>query len=167
MFSSIEFHLPLPLASTKALAKGFLLLKSDPSKSGIKLQATSGCSGFQYSGSWRLKGRGPLPPSKAIEPMTWSVSTQRLWLPHVRGVEGSFYAIAPFSVRVDEKTTRGDFGIHFDANVPGSAGCIVLPIQDHWDVFRKWIADLAHQKIQQVTLSVTYSSPLIAKETIR
>ncbi|MBE9191407.1 hypothetical protein IQ230_13835 [Gloeocapsopsis crepidinum LEGE 06123] len=164
MNPSIEFHLSLPLASTKALAKGFLLLKSNSSRAGIRLQATSGCSGFQYSGSWKLKGRGPLPPSKAIEPTTWSVSTQRLWLPHVKGVEGSFYAIAPFSVRVDEKTTRGDFGIHFDANVPGSAGCIVLPIQDHWDVFRKWMADLAHQKIQQVPLSVVYTAPMKAKE---
>ncbi|PIG90826.1 hypothetical protein [Gloeocapsopsis sp. IPPAS B-1203] len=166
MNPTIEFHLPLPLASTKALAKGFLLLKSDFSKAGLRLQATSGCSGFQHSGSWKFKGRGPLPPSAAIEPITWSVSTQRLWLPHVRGVEGSFYAIAPFSVPVDEKVSRGDFGIHFDANVPGSAGCIVIPLQDHWDVFRKWAADLAHQKIQQVPLSVTYTSPLISKQAV-
>ncbi|MUL39316.1 hypothetical protein [Gloeocapsopsis dulcis] len=164
MQPTIEFHLQLPNSGQRELLKGFLLLKQEPNnRAGIKLQATSGCSGYQYSGSWKLKGRGPLPPSRAIEPLTYSVSTQRLWLPHVRGVEGSFYAIAPFSVKVDEGKSRGDFGIHFDANVPGSAGCIVFPLQDHWDVFRSFIANCAHKNVQQVPLNVMYTVPIQAR----
>ncbi|WNN89693.1 hypothetical protein [Gloeocapsopsis dulcis] len=156
MTPTIEFSLHLPNSNTRELQKGTLVLKQDPNKAGIRLQATSGCIGYQYSGSWKFKGRGPLPPSRAIEPLGYAVSTQRLWLPHVRGVEGSFYAIAPFSVPVG-KTHRGDFGIHFDANVPGSAGCIVLPLQDHWDIFRKIMEDCAHKNVQQIPLNVVYT----------
>lgn len=164
MIPSLEFQMHLPSSSTKALLRGFLLLRDGSSRAGIKLLATSGSSNHQYSGSWRLKGRGPLPPSRTIEPQVYTVSTQRLWLPHVKGVEGSFYAIAPFSVRVDETVTRGDFGIHFDANVPGSAGCIVIPLQDHWDVFRKFMADCSAKKIQQLPLRVIYTASIQSRE---
>lgn len=157
MNPSMEFYLHLPHVSTRVLVQGFLLLKQDSGKAGLKLQATSGCSGFQYLGSWKFKGRGPLPPSQLIAPQKYTVSTQRLWLPHVKGVEGSFYAIAPFSVPVTSDINRGDFGVHFDANVPGSAGCIVLPIQSHWDTFRRFMADCSARKIQQIPLSVVYT----------
>ncbi len=56
-------------------------------------------------------------------------------MPNVKGVEGSFFAISPFAVKLTN-VTRGDFGIQFDANVPGSARCIASRKQDHWDMFR-------------------------------
>lgn len=105
---------------------------------------------YQYHGAWKIPRRGCIPPR------TWELSTQRLWLPNVKGVEGSFYGIAPFMVTVDG-VQRGDFGIHFDANVPGSAGCIVIKQQDHWDIFRKVMAEYNSLRIKSVPLEVTYT----------
>lgn len=156
-YPTLEFHLQLPTFSSPHLQRGYLLIKEHLTSAGIKLAATSGCRGNQFQRSWNLKGRGPLPPSKAIAPKRYSVSTQRLWLPQVRGVEGSFYAIAPFSLRLDGGIHRGDFGIHFDANAPGSAGCIVLLLQEHWDVVRELMAEFRLDGHQQIPLEVVYS----------
>lgn len=156
MSPSLEFYMSLPREPIFTLVKGFLLVKTELGAAGIKLQALSGCTRYQYRGAWREKGRGCLPPSTIIAPTKYTVSTQRLWLPHVRGVEGSFYAIAPFMVTAAPGIQRGDFGIHFDANMPGSAGCIVLPLQDHWDVFRHLMADFRFKGIKQLPLTVKY-----------
>lgn len=153
---SIEFHLEMPAQKSDSLLSGYLLLKHSAGEAGVKLKATSGSRGHQYRGSWSLKGRGPLPPTEALAPKSYSLSTQRLWLPGVKGVEGSFYAIAPFSVSFSG-VERGDFGIHFDANVPGSAGCIVIPIQSHWDIFRHSMTEWRIAGIQTALLTVLYS----------
>ncbi|AFZ32216.1 hypothetical protein Glo7428_3756 [Gloeocapsa sp. PCC 7428] len=154
---SIEFYLQLPLNPRLSLIYGYLLIKRRPQDAGIKMLATSGTVGHQCAGSWTRKRRGPLPPSGAIGAHKYTVSTQRLWLPHVKGVEGSFYAIAPFSVQLGS-VTRGDFGIHFDANVPGSAGCIVIPQQAHWDLFCQLMQEFRDAGIQQIPLAVYYST---------
>ena len=82
----------------------------------------------------------------------------KLWMPEVKGVEGSFYAISPFSVKMPG-VTRGDFGIHFDPvhGTPGSAGCIVIRDQAHWDIFRKEIGQFRLDGIQSIPLSVNYT----------
>lgn len=143
MQPSLEFHLELPQDSVPTLIDGYLLVKDEPTKAGVKLVASSGLKGNQYINSWNLKGRGPLPPSRLIGTTGYSMSTQKLWLHHIRGVEGSFYAISPFSVKLPS-VTRGDFGGLADAGFPsktaenaGSAGCIVIRRQDHWDTFRR------------------------------
>lgn len=161
---SFEFKLNLPETRRYELLQGALILKLEPGSAGVLIQATSGCIGNQYQNSWVKKGKGPLPPSGAIAPKKYTVSTQRLWLPHVKGVEGSFYAIAPFEVKVGS-LTRGDFGIHFDANVPGSAGCCVIKHQDHWDYFRQVMDDLRSMGHQQVALAVRYGLPATAIAT--
>lgn len=76
-------------------------------------------------------------------------------MPSVKGVEGSFYTIAPFEINL-MGVTRGDFGIHFDATGPGSSGCIVIRMQDHWDLFRNQMSAFRLENIQQVTLFVSY-----------
>lgn len=151
----LEFNMTLVEGTQWQLTEGTLLIKKDIDNAGVKLRATSGLAGYQAKGSWRIKGRGYIPPSHQIIPQQWSVSTQRLWMPGVKGVEGSFYAIAPFVIRLPG-VARGDFGIHFDANVPGSAGCIVIRQQDHWDLFRKEIELFRLDGIQQVPLFVSY-----------
>ncbi len=52
------------------------------------------------------------------------------------GIAGKFYKINPHLVKV-KGTTRGDFGIHFDANVPGTAGCIGIEDPQQWAGFQK------------------------------
>ncbi|MEL7406329.1 MAG: hypothetical protein AAFN00_05125 [Cyanobacteria bacterium J06558_2] len=44
----------------------------------------------------------------------------------VKGVEGNFYRINPNVVTTKSGTERSYFGIHLDANVPGSLGCPVM-----------------------------------------
>jgi hypothetical protein len=53
-------------------------------------------------------------------------------MPGVRGVEGNFYKINPHMVTVNG-VQRGDFGVHFDANAPGSSGCVVLRTAVGWE----------------------------------
>ena len=112
--------------------------------------ATSGLPRFQSFGGWKTPRRGIIPPYHKFE-----LSTNRLWLPNVKGVEGSFYAIAPFMVKV-VGVQRGDLGVHFDANVPGTAGCIAIKQQDHWDTFRKCMAEYNALRIKSIPLEVKY-----------
>jgi len=154
-YPRLEFNMQLAASTTWDLVEGTLLIRKEIDNAGVKLRATSGTSGYQNKGAWRIKKRGYIPPSSQIIPQRWSVSTQRLWMPNVTGVEGSFYAIAPFEINLGG-LSRGDFGIHFDANVPGSAGCIVIRQQDHWDLFRNEISAFRLNGIQQVPLFVSY-----------
>jgi hypothetical protein len=111
--------------------------------------ATSSIPGRQYRGSWELKG-GLIPPSQP-----YRVATAPLWMPNIRGVEGSFYAITPFEIQTPG-ATRGDFGVHFDANVPGSMGCVVLETQKGWDAFRRDCKMLASQGVAFLPMVVDY-----------
>jgi hypothetical protein len=52
---------------------------------------------------------------------------------------------------------RGDFGVHFDANVPGSSGCIVLRSQIGWNAFQKDMKNLLDTHLEAVPLIVSYS----------
>lgn len=156
MTPSLEFYLKLPTERHFELIPGVLIIKEKSGGNGMRLKATSGLAQWQYKFSWGHKGRGCLPPSEIISPHKYTVSTQRLWMPNIKGVEGSFYAIAPFSVAAGNKASRGDFGIHFDANVPGSAGCIVIQLQDHWDIFRQLMDKFRAAKFQSIPLLVIY-----------
>jgi hypothetical protein len=110
-------------------------------------RATSSLPGRQSADSWNGKG-GLIPPGAF-----YTVSVDPLWMPNVRGVEGSFYQIWPFEVPTDGDP-RGDFGIHFDANQPGSLGCIVLSTQRGWDAFRRDIKKAGD--VDRIPLEVRY-----------
>jgi hypothetical protein len=117
--------------------------------------ATSSVAGKQNDGSWNSRG-GLIPPDERfLNGELYQVDTQPLWMPEVKGVEGSFYQIHPFKV-VTDGADRGDFGIHFDANVPGSMGCIVLPTQRGWDAFRRDMTSLRKQGIRLIDLDICY-----------
>ena len=118
--------------------------------------STSGCVGYQFPEAQHIPGRGPIPNCDLVRLVAYQVSTKRLYLPHVRGIEGSFYAISPSSIRING-IPRGDFGIHFDANVPGSAGCIVIRNPSDWERFKKEMSDLNEKGIQQIDLLVKYA----------
>ncbi len=119
---------------------------------------TSGLPNNQYSGSTRLKGKGPIPSCKYAQVECYEVSTKSILCNQVKGVEGSFFAITPYLVTLKgESLQRGDFGIHFDANVPGSSGCIVFRIQKEWDEFRLLMNSFQLAKIDRLRLHVSYS----------
>jgi hypothetical protein len=112
-------------------------------------QCSSSLPGRQYPGSWEVKG-GLIPPGKF-----YRVETSPIWMPNIKGVEGSFFAISPFEVST-KGATRGDFGIHFDANIPGSLGCPVLVTQKGWTAFIRDMKLIAAQDIKAISLSVDY-----------
>lgn len=75
---------------------------------------------------------------------------------HVKGVEGNFYRIYPNIITTVTGTTRSACGIHRDANLPGSLGCIVMS-DDRFNDFERVISQLKEQKIGKIPLQVQYS----------
>lgn len=148
MFPKLIFTMDIPNEPTVEMLYGKLIL-SDEEKN-VAFMATAGLPKFQYFGGWKVPRHGVTPPRT-----DYTVSTQKLWMPDVKGVEGSFYAISPFLVNADG-VQRGDFGIHFDANIKGSSGCIVIKQQDHWDLFREAMKEYHDLRIKAVPLEVKY-----------
>lgn len=144
--SGYSLRFTLSPAQQDSLVIGLLELLKD----GVPInsfQATSSLPGRQYAGSWTRLG-GLLPPGDS-----YTVDIEPLWMPNIRGVEGSFYRILPFEVPT-KGATRGDFGVHFDANQPGSLGCIVLVTQKGWDAFRREMKKLG--EVDRIPLVVKY-----------
>lgn len=119
----------------------------------LLFQATSGLPGFQNLGSSKQKGKGRIPSCLQAKITSYFVKTKPVFLPNTKGVNGNFYPIIPFAVKVDGYQ-RSDLGIHADRNVPGSAGCIVITIENHWNFFQKEMAELAKQGILELPLLV-------------
>ncbi|WP_341737292.1 hypothetical protein [Microcoleus sp. CAWBG640] len=51
---------------------------------------------------------------------------------------------------------REEFGIHFDANGPGSAGCIVLRNFTGWNWFCARLQAIAKSGVKAIAVSVKY-----------
>jgi hypothetical protein len=75
---------------------------------------------------------------------------------HVKGVEGSFYRIYPNEIITTKGTKRIACGIHKDANLPGSNGCIVMSA-DRFMSFEIAMKNLKAKGINQLPLQVQYS----------
>ncbi|MDJ0600342.1 MAG: hypothetical protein QNJ37_16060 [Crocosphaera sp.] len=84
----------------------------------------------------------------------YTVQTTPIYLPQ-RGIEGNFFKIDPHLVNIWGKT-RGDFGIHFDANAPGSAGCVVIRNKSAWDAFQEMMGHYRNAGLKSVPLIVEY-----------
>ncbi len=144
----------------KGLDQGRLCLRwvgdGEGETKNIWMAATSTAS-KQQSESFHKRNH-MLPPEYRVPGLkSWSVDTNPIPLPHVPGVQGNFYRLLPYEVTTDQGGHRGDFGIHWDGNTPGSAGCIVMS-KDRFADFEKEIAELRKtQGISQIPLFVTYS----------
>lgn len=75
---------------------------------------------------------------------------------HVKGVEGNFYRINPYEVVTDKGGIRSAFGIHRDANAPGSLGCIVMS-DDRFRSFEQQMKSLWLEGVSELPLIVVYS----------
>jgi hypothetical protein len=113
-----SLNFTIGLAASNDLIYGTLKL-TYPDKNFIDYLATSGCAQWQQPGDEWARGKGPIPAG-----FEYKIPTTPYWLP-TRGIEGYFFHIQPDPVS-DSGNTRSELGIHFDANAPGSAGCIVL-----------------------------------------
>jgi len=122
-----------------------------PDGKAIDYLATSGCTGWQQENDQWARGRGPLPGG-----FNYRIPTTPYHL-DTRGIEGDFFHITPDPVSDGAGGIRSELGIHFDANVPGSAGCIVLRNRGGWERFCDRLSKIAKSGIQSVPLSVRYS----------
>lgn len=113
--------------------------------------ATSGLSNNQND--FITRGSNPIPPSNRIS-QKYRLVTIPVSLPNVKGVEGNFYPILPFTITLPDGNTRADFGIHFDANVVGSSGCIVIKNKSAWNSFEDSMKTIGQTEIP---LIVSYS----------
>lgn len=104
--------------STRLLMEGTLQFYRGANKE-IEVLATSGSIGYQYRGAEKIVGKGQIP-----EGNHWKINTKGYWL-DTKGVEGIFFHITPDPYR-GNGFSRSELGLHRDANVPGSAGCIVV-----------------------------------------
>ena len=110
----------------KGLDWGRLSLNTlNPAKTVTVWTATSSINTRQQPESFHQRG-GVIPPQYRCGIPCWTVDLKPIPMPQVKGVEGNFYKINPHQVTTDKGGVRGDFGIHLDANAPGSMGCIVL-----------------------------------------
>lgn len=142
------------LRATSQLIEGRLLLIDSDEITNTYI-ACSGQPSHQSSGSVATRGRGPIPSSLDVTEK-YTVATLPISLPNVQGVSGNFYKINPHFVKING-VQRGDFGIHFDANVPGSAGCVVIRNRDAWAHFQEEMKSLAKLDIKQIPLLVSYA----------
>ncbi len=118
--------------------------------------ATSSTKNKQYSESFHSRGALIPPQYRCHNLPNYTVQTKPIPLPHVPGVEGNFYKINPDFVTTDRGGQRGDFGIHLDANHPGSLGCIVMS-EDRFNQFESEMDKLRDSNIDSVPLFVQYS----------
>lgn len=107
-----------PVSRSPKLIEGILQFYRGDDKE-IEVVATSGAIGYQYRGAEKIVGKGQIP-----EGNHWEINTKGYWL-DTKGVEGIFFHITPDPYRGDG-FYRSEIGLHRDANVPGSAGCIVV-----------------------------------------
>lgn len=136
-----------PIGTPCCMVYGTLsLLENERTINSFK--ALSGAQGFQSKSHLWARGRGPLPPWNYV------VSPNPIDLKHIKGIEGTFYRVFPYEIH-QAGVTRGDFGIHRDANVPGSAGCIVLPTKLGWPAFQREMKRIS--STGEIPLHVVYS----------
>ncbi|MFB2979685.1 hypothetical protein [Microseira sp. BLCC-F43] len=122
-----------------------------PDGTDVDYLATSGATGWQGKEDQWTRARGPIPQG-----FEYRVTTNSYYLA-TKGVEGQFFHITPDPVRSSGGVTRGEFGVHFDANVPGSAGCIVLRNKLGFEAFCDRMKQIASLGIKSIPLQVVYS----------
>ncbi|MEG4497587.1 hypothetical protein QUB05_05550 [Microcoleus sp. F10-C6] len=135
------------LAQSSELIYGNLQLLY-PTGEAIDYVATSGCADWQRPGDEWVRGKGPIPAGK------YQIPSEPYYL-ETRGVEGDFFHISPDPV-VSDKGVRAELGIHFDANVPGTAGCIGVVREFGWRRLCDRLASIANLGVKSLPLTVKY-----------
>jgi hypothetical protein len=145
--SSYELIFTMPLGISQQLILGNLRLVY-PDRTPIDYLATSGLPDYQRPGDQWARGKGPIPEGK------YEIPTEPYWL-DTRGVEGFFFHVTPDPVGFGNRI-RAELGIHFDANIPGTSGCIGLINKSGWEGFCRRMANVASLGITTLPLKVEY-----------
>lgn len=154
----LRFRMNLSSSSQESLIMGELQVFMDNDDKPEKiLPATSGIPFYQHLKAEDLVARGPIPSSDSAGIRGYFVQTTPLNRTSTPGIEGNFYWIdIPAQVKING-VTRSEFGIHFDARVPGSAGCVVFPNPTDWRWFEDFMADYRKKGFEHIALVVEYN----------
>lgn len=101
----------------------------------IKYLATSGIADWQRPEDQWSRDKGPIPAGE------YEIPAEPYWL-DTRGVEGYFFHVTPDPVGSGDRI-RAELGVHFDANIPGTSGCIALINPEGWQGFLRRMAKIA------------------------
>lgn len=161
MSITLRFRMNLSEFQTPEFLLGTLSVMKDGAESDHFL-VSSGIPGFQYQGAEALRKRGPIPRCRFAGVSNYQVWTEPTYQPGTIGVEGTFYNIDPATVLVKDgfsgnSITRSEFGIHFDHNVPGSAGCIVFQRKLEYERYERLMTELRGLKTPRLNLDVDYN----------
>jgi hypothetical protein len=144
---SYQLIFTMPLGVSQNLILGNLRLVY-PDGTPIDYLATSGLPAYQRSNDQWVRGKGPIPAGE------YQIPSEPYWL-ETRGVEGYFFHITPDPVGSGNRI-RAELGIHFDANLPGTSGCIGLINLEGWQGFCRRMANIASLNIESISLKVKY-----------
>jgi hypothetical protein len=139
----------MSLAVSQELIKGSLVLKY-PSGEEINYLATSGLPDWQRPEDQWARGKGPIPAREGYRIPTTPYPLD------TRGIEGYFFHITPDPVIGSGDRIRSELGIHYDANVPGTSGCIGLINRDGWNGFCRRMTKIAELGVKSLSLKVKY-----------
>lgn len=148
---SLRFTMTLPENPTDKMQYGLLELL-EGNRVINSFLASSSRQNYQYWASWRKTG-GVLPPDEPYQVATDAIMMSQ------PGVGGEFYCITPFEVDTIGDT-RGDFGIHADANAanaPGTLGCIFPVTKKGWTAIKREMAYAAAGGLKKMPMIVQYS----------
>lgn len=144
----------MELRETSELIEGTFTVYDADNKQLVSVIATSGARGYQsYTNLW-TRGVGPIPDVSGL-----MISTTVYDAPEVKGVEGKWFDILPIVIKGANGESRSYFGLHRDANVPGTAGCIGVRNSDS---FNRFIVPLMSKAkaagVQEIPLEVIYNT---------
>ncbi|HEY9813954.1 MAG TPA: hypothetical protein V6D31_10545 [Candidatus Sericytochromatia bacterium] len=145
--SQYQLLFTMPLGVSQSLIKGLVKL-TYPDGQVVEYLATSGLPDYQRPGDCWVRGKGPIPEGD------YEIPTQPYWV-DTRGVEGLFFHITPDPVGSGDRI-RSELGVHWDANVPGTSGCIGLINWEGWNGFCRRMRNIAAQGIESLPLKVQY-----------
>lgn len=139
----------MDITKTSSLLWGHLFLFEE-GKQICSLVATSGINNFQHDGAFKAIGKGLIPPYEEL-----FIHTEGYYLP-TKGIEGLFYPVLPSPMPI---YGRSEIGIHYDANVPGTAGCIGIQNRSSFlKIFVPLMERACREGLKRIPLQVEYKS---------
>ena len=117
-------------------------------------KSSSGLPGHQSFADQSAVGRGELPPPYRTNNPMYYVKTEKAYSDEI-GIAGYYFFISPETINVDG-TDRSMLRVHYDANVPGTAGCIGILSKDAFDFFVAVMDTLKGKGFSQVPLFILY-----------
>lgn len=155
----LTFRMTLPKVWINKLILGRLYWQ-EKDKRQIEYVCTSGLPQYQYWESWKMAAHGPMPPCSDLNVENYQVQIIPIDMRTIVGVSGLFYKVLPHIMRTDEYR-RSDFGIHWDANIPGTSGCIGFKDARDWGSFKMRMMQLQEKGYKVVPLRVEYPQPIL------